>query len=129
MKAALEGGTASRTLPPLSTRRRPSARTTAREPGAQRAHLLDEAGYVPGDQRSLDLDDDADGASARSGQVEDCVDAPTRALEQQDFTDVAAAMRHVLRSADLLGRVRTAGLRPSDETALRARLLITTVTT
>lgn len=63
------------------------------------------------------------GPVARAAGAPDESEETQRVLATQGFTEAAAAMRHFLLTADPLGRLRAAGLRPSDEAALRARML------
>lgn len=63
------------------------------------------------------------GPTARAAGARDEREAVRRVLATQGFTDAAAAMRHFLGTVDPLGRLRAAGLRPSDEAELRARML------
>lgn len=63
------------------------------------------------------------GPIARAAGAPDESEETRRVLANHGFIDAAAAMRHFLRTADPLGRLRAAGLRPGDEAALRARML------
>jgi len=63
------------------------------------------------------------GPAARAAGAPDERAEIRRVLATQGFTEAATAMRHFLRTADPLGRLRAAGLRPSDEAALRERML------
>ena len=67
----------------------------------------------------------ATGPAAVAAGVVDERDQTQRVLAGTGFADAPATLRHLLETADPLGRLRAAGLSSVDEAALRSRLLTT----